>query len=166
MKKILLILLAGFLAGCQSSEDVVPEVTNPVRSQTQEVDVILTPLDNPLPGNVMPDFSYRKIADISNRASHSIRNISLQVKDVSVHDAYATLESQFLDAGLSASESEVDNRGIRTGFFSLGGAGGPATALVASGGTHIMVLAKPNKPEDEANSQGFTGIMMITVNAP
>ncbi len=126
----------------------------------------LKPLDTPLPGNVLPDFTYGVIIDMSTAVNQTVtmRQVSMRIRDTDAESARNVLVRQYLAAGFDTS-AVMQEKETHTANFSSGGEGKGLMAAM-SGGTSVMVLATPSKPDSENLADGFTGVLMLTVYFP
>jgi len=125
----------------------------------------LRPLEEPLPDGVLPDFEYSRVADMTTRVANTMRQVSLQVRGVKPNEALLSLEKAFVAKGYTSSGAQENRGGNLTASFTKGGEGRGLTTVVASGGTHVMVITNQF---DEATQQrgGFAGVLQITINTP
>ena len=125
----------------------------------------LRPLETPLPDGILPDFEYSRVADMTTRVANTMRQVSLQVRGITPNDALLSLEKAFVAKGFASSGAEENRGGNLMASFTKGGEGRALTMVVASGGTHVMVITNQF---DEATQQrgGFAGVLQITINTP
>lgn len=128
--------------------------------------VRLKPLDTPLPGGVIPDFTYGVILDMTNavNATVTMRQVSMRIREIEADAARDVLVRQYLAAGFDTSAVRQEKATYTASFSQGGEAAGLGAAM--SGGTSVVVLATPSKPDSENLADGFTAVLMITVYAP
>ncbi len=128
--------------------------------------VQLKPLDTPLPGNVLPDFVYGVMIDMTRPVNQTvtIRQVSMRIREIDAESARDVLVRQYLAAGFDTS-AVMRERETHAANFSNGGEGKGLMAAM-SGGTSVMVLATPSKPDSENLADGFSGVLMVTVYSP
>lgn len=175
MRWMIILGMVGFSMGCPASEDktekaaegvsIPPSLTKEAAEALKTPSIKLNPVETPLPGNVTPDFAHNRVADMSNTAAHTMRNVSIQVQGKSAEAALDSLAGQWAKAGFKAGNRDVDKKGTITQAFWSGGDGVGITQVVAAGGTHVTVIARNYKPEDKSTKEGFTSLLMITVNS-
>jgi hypothetical protein len=146
---------AAFVAAARRAEQAQPAGA-----------VTLRALEEPLPDGVLPTFEYSRIGDITTRTANTTRMVTMQVRGIDPNDAYRSLRQAFEEKGYRTSDmSDVKGGGV-AGSFSKGGQGGGLPMVVAAGGTHVMVVTSVYDEAQAARSNGFSGVVTITINTP
>lgn len=121
-------------------------------------------LATPLPGDVVPDFDYMLIVDMSSRANFTMRQIGIGARDLSADEAMGRLAAQLTSAGFTAGDVSEHRDAKLMGFWK-GGGEARGMVVVSEGGTYINVIAT-EKDEAQQAKDGFRSLLMVTVYTP
>lgn len=121
-------------------------------------------LEVPLPGGVLPGFDHDVASDLSSRQVHATRIVSLRARGSSAREALESLAAAFGAAGFEKGTPGSHKDQLLQEFWTPGPARG--IAAVSAGGTRIGVSARDFPPDSESAREGFTALVMVTVNSP
>lgn len=117
-----------------------------------------------LPGGVVPGFDHAVGSDLSSKARHSTRIVMLRARGISARDALAQLAGQFSSAGFESGSVGSGKDSLLQGFWTPGG--GRGVMVVDTGGTHVGVVARDLPPAGESAREGYSALVVVTVNSP
>ncbi len=175
MRRVPTALMLCALAACGASSDREPPAERAATSMSgaiveaakrEAAGIRTNPLSSPLPGGVMPEFTYGVVADLTSplNATVDARQVAMQAQAIEARAAYDAITAQFVAAGFTAS-AMTEEKGAFIGNYAQGGEG-PGMLAVEGGGTYVMLIASPAKPGDDAARDGVSALLRFTIYTP
>lgn len=121
-------------------------------------------LDVPLPRGVLPDFDHDLGSDLTAKPRHTTRTVTLRARGIGAREALEDLAGKFTDAGFDAGPVGSHKDSLQQGFWTPGE--GRGVMVVDTGGTHVGVVARDLSPDSESAREGYSAIVVVTVNSP
>lgn len=121
-------------------------------------------LATPLPGDVLPDFDYVLITDMSSRANFTMRQVGIGARDLPAEEAMQRLAAQLTAAGFTAGEVGEHRKARMLGLWK-GGGEARGMVVVSEGGTYVNVIATDKDAAQQARD-GFMSLLMLTIYTP
>jgi hypothetical protein len=169
------ILLAALLAtGCESGPSAPPAddaaagmrqaIARAAAERKPATEAGGAALAAALPGGVLPGFDHVVGSDMSSKAGHTTRIVMLRARNVSASDALAQLAGRFSSAGFESGSVSSGKDSLLQGFWTPGE--GRGVMVVSTGGTHVGVVARDFPPDSESAREGYSAMVVVTVNSP
>lgn len=123
------------------------------------------PLDTPLPNGVLPDFDYNATVDMSTRMNVVIRQVHLDLPNLSAQEAMDRMVAQFEAAGLAAGEQRADKETLLRSVWTPSADGAKGMAVVDSGGTWVVLMARDYPADSERRADGYVAMLTMQINS-
>lgn len=117
----------------------------------------------PLPGGVLPPFDHELGSDLTSQGKHTTRIVTLRARGIGARDALGRFSDWFKTAGLETAGATAAGDAVRQGFWTPGK--GKGVMVVDQGGTHVEVVARDFAPDSESAREGYSALVVLTVNS-
>lgn len=123
------------------------------------------PLANPLPGDVTPDFAYNATVDMSTEVGMKIRQVHLDLPELSAQEALDRIVAQFEAAGLAAGEQSSHEKTLVQAVWTPGEDGAKGLAVVDAGGIHVALMATDYEADHSRRDDGYVSALRLQINS-